>query len=66
MAVSSGVMPPARAPGSAPGAEQQAHILHPVAADGLGQREVQAGGHADQHIGGGTGHAESLAELGTD
>ena len=48
------------------GAEKQAHILHPVRADGLGQREVQAGGLADQHIDGGARRAELLAEPGTE
>ena len=48
------------------GVEQQAHVLHPVGSDGPIQREVQAGGLADQHIDGGARRTESLPGRGTE
>jgi hypothetical protein len=44
------------------GAEQQAHVLHPVEGGGLGKREVQVGGLADQDLHGGARHTELLPE----
>jgi hypothetical protein len=48
------------------GVEQQAHVLHPVEADSVIQRDVQAGGLADQQIDGGARRTEGLAGLGPE
>jgi hypothetical protein len=64
MALSSGVMPSVRVPGSRRHRAAGAHTP-PGRRGWPGQREVQAGGLAYQHIDGGAGHAKSLAELGT-
>ena len=49
---------PRPAAGVGAAAEQEAHILHPVEDGGLGKREVQVGGLADQDIHCGARHTE--------